>query len=120
MAEGSPVHLQCVADWDDLEAALPVGLTDSECAKIDELPGETANRRAWRVLSIAEEYGTVTATRVGPAKPDGKGACTIRLEAQIGRNGDPDREARLVAGMERRLRQLAGVDWAPGDEEMDP
>lgn len=120
VAEGSPVHLQVVADWDDLDAALPVGLTDAECAKIEELPGGTADRRAWKVLSIAEEYGTVTAMRVGPAKPDGKGSCTIRLEARIGRNGNPDREARLVQGMERRLNQLAGVDWAPGDEEMEP
>lgn len=38
---------------------------------------------------------------------------SITLTAKVGRFGDPRREATLLGDLADRLKQLAGVPWAP-------
>lgn len=116
VSRGSPVRTTVTGDWDDLNASLQVGLTDAECAEVEELKGGV-DLRVWRVEAITHEFGTLRIWRDRSKGQNARGSWTLVLEARIGRDGDPEREARLVAGVARRLKELAGVDWAPLDED---
>lgn len=104
------------ADWDDVDAALDVGLLDAECAIVsDTRPrrGVRYHTVTYTLRTIQGEPGTVTFSRSAEGPADPRGPEPITAQASIGRYRDADRERRLLASVARRLEALAGVDWAP-------
>ncbi|MBL8990728.1 MAG: hypothetical protein JNJ48_04010 [Phycisphaerae bacterium] len=104
------------ADWDDIDAALDVGLLAGECAVVsDDRPrrGVVAHAVTFTLRTIQGEPGTVTFRRQAEGPADPRGPEPITGEAVLGRYRDADRERRLLAAVARRLEALAGVDWAP-------
>lgn len=108
-AATSPVSLTVRADWDDVDAALEVALSRAQLAILSRSP-DGPDRVTWRLLSVQDEPAHLTAVRPPGATQD---PTDITLEARIGLFGDPRREEQFLKFMERRLNQLAGVDYAP-------
>lgn len=99
------------ADWDDIDAALSVGLERSELTTM--LTTTSDERRTWELLSMPGGSGMLTAERLLEKGRDAKGSERIRLTARVsGSQGDVFAR-RLLAGMRARLLQLAGVSYAP-------
>lgn len=104
------------ADWDDIDAALDVGLYVGECAVLsDDRPrhGVQCSSITYQLTTVGGEPGSVTISRTVSDRPDPRGPETIEIRASIGRYRDRDREQRLIEATIRRLEALAGVDWAP-------
>lgn len=131
--ESGPSTIEVIADWDDIDAAVDVALKAGECAILQETtPATPASptrdeplairdpfvRRVFQIRSISDARGELVLTRAIHPIPNDKGSIPITIEARL---GDPHglrdtlREGRLVAATRRRLTQLAGVDWHPGD-----
>lgn len=106
------MHL--TADWDDLEAALAVGLPAAEVSPLGP-PVHTADRLDLDIRAVTGERGRFTATRLDPPSADAD-PVSMRLTCRIGPLGDPQRERRLLRAVADRLTQLKGVDWAPLDD----
>lgn len=106
-----PSVVEVRADWNDLDAAMQLVVTKAECATVarDELDGGVIR---FTLITSTDEDGTLTAT---PLAPITRESMPIRLECRFGPSGDPSRERLLLDALARRLRQLAGKDWAPAD-----
>ena len=110
-AKGGGQVTELWADWDDIDAALGVGLERSELATM--LTTTSDERRTWELLSMPGGSGMLTAERLLEKGRDAKGSERIRLTARVsGSQGDVFAR-RLLAGMRARLLQLAGVSYAP-------
>lgn len=110
-----PGVITLVADWDDLDAAVEVACTRQQLAPIGTTE-EEPHRRTYELRSPGDEPAWVFAERQGEALPGTDGRIPpqpITLRARFGRFGDEGREAALVDAVARRMRQLAGVDYAP-------
>lgn len=105
----SPVSLTAHGDWNDVDAALEVALTRAQMAILSR-SADGPDRITWQLLSVRDEPAQLTA-----ARPPGRtqNPTDITLEARIGHFGDPQREEQFLKYVERRLEQLAGVDYAP-------
>jgi len=104
---GSPRTASIVADWNDVDAAVEVGVPRAEMAVIfDETP--SPDERVFSVKDIADERGTLRIWRTsGDATPE------IKLEARVGLFGEPEKERKLLECVCARLEELKGVEWAP-------
>lgn len=108
---GVEVRATVAADWDDLDAALDIGLERSEMATLTTTRGD--DRRGWELTSLTDERGELVATRVPGAARDKRGCEMITIIATVNGPRSQERAIRLVRGMRARLEQLAGVGFAP-------
>jgi len=109
------VEITLVGDWADLDAAVEVAGTRLELAPV----GTTSNSprlRVYELRSPGDEPAWLIAERsdeFSGVLPEVAPSQAITLRARFGRFGDRGREAALVDAVAGRLRQLAGVDYAP-------
>lgn len=99
------------ADWDDLGASIGSGFTVAESAVLDTTSSD--DRLTWSVITIDNYTGLVTASRDTNAARDSRGCERITVTAKVDGDKGKDRAAMIVSGATVRLKQLAGVDWAP-------
>lgn len=99
------------ADWDDLNASIGSGLTYAESAVLDTTSAD--DRRTWSLVTIDNHTGLLTATRDPLARRDSRGCEHLTLTAALEGSKGGHRAALIVSGAAARLKQLAGVDWAP-------
>lgn len=98
-------------DWDDLNASIGSGFTVAESAVLDTTSSD--DRRTWSVITIDNYAGLVTATRDTTAARDDRGCERITVTAKLDGDKGNSRAAMIVSGAAARLKQLAGVEWAP-------
>lgn len=101
-----------LGDWNDVDAAVDVGVGKGECAVTGQTDDADGRARTYEVVTVTGESGWVRASADQDAA-DVMGPEPIELRAQLGLFGDQARERRLLAGVKRRLQQLAGVETAP-------
>ena len=99
------------ADWDDLNASVGTGLTPAELPFTDTSSAD--DRRTWSLLAIDNHVGELVVTRDPTAARDSRGCERLTLTAHVDGPQGRKRAGLLVSGMAERLKQLAGVDWAP-------
>lgn len=99
------------ADWDDLGASIGSGMTVAESAVLDTTASDDS--RTWSLITIDNQTGLVTATRAPLADRDSRGCERITLTARLDGDKGKARAAMIVSGAAERLKQLAGVEWAP-------
>ena len=99
------------ADWDDVDASIGVGLTPAESAPLNTTSAD--DRRTWSLITIDNHTGEVVVTRDPSAARDERGCERLTLTAQIGGDQGKTRAGLLITGFAGRLKQLAGVEWAP-------
>ena len=92
-------------DWDDIDAAVDVGMSAAELARVDASTSPDGLTRTYELRTITDEPAWLVARR----EEDGR----VGLGARVGRFGDPRREEKLIRGVADRLKALYGVDWAP-------
>src|ERR1043165_1683528 len=109
----SPVQLGSTSagnsegDWNDVDAAVLVGVHRAEMA-IAEMEGDpSSSRRVYILTTSREEPAKLVLTRVAGTP---KSPAHIALEAEVGRFGDKARERLLLKEVEERLGELKGVD----------
>lgn len=114
------------ADWDDLDAALDVGLSEIEAAVLKKDQPEPG-LIVCTLVTIRDDQGVIQIRQLDPlptATPDpsidtapdspAPGPVTIEIRASIGRFGERRQAERtLVQTIRRRLVQLRGRDAAP-------
>lgn len=105
---GSGSRVESSGDWNDIDAAVLVGVSRVEMA-IVEIVEESPNRRLFRLTTAREEPARLTVTREQTSAE----AVRVTLEAVVGRFGDEARERGLMAAVGERLMALKGVDYAP-------
>lgn len=102
--ESGPSSRLVDGDWDDLDAAVDVGLEAAEVAVLRREVGQTHAR--WEIVSIRDQRGELVIRRTdAPGK--------LMVEATIDQPSDTERAGRLVSAVARRLGQLFGRDVAP-------
>lgn len=99
------------ADWDDLDASIGSGMTYAESAVLDTTSAD--DRRTWSLVTIDNHTGLLTATRDPLAKRDSRGCERLTITAVLDGDKGTSRAALIVSGAAARLKQLAGVEWAP-------
>ncbi len=108
-----------IGDWDDAEAAATVATRQVELA-IVRTTRPTPDQVRFETLAASDEAGLLTISRLpdqpSGRKPSERGGESLRATAKLGTFGDARREAALLDRLERRLRQLEGVEHAPLDE----
>jgi len=106
-----PAAATLTADWNDLGAAVAVGLRNTGLQVVASQTPD-ARTRGWSLRNRRGEPGSITATRqtLGDARGDD---AQIRLEVQVGRFGRPAEADAALRGIVRRLEQLRGVETAP-------
>lgn len=106
---GRSTALVVEGDWDDVDAAILVGLEQAEMAQLRRRsPGP--DEVVVELLTLRDQPGTLRLTR---EPPTGDGPTRITIEASVGRVREPDLERRLVRAVARRLEDLRGVEFAP-------
>ncbi len=104
--QGGPPVREVLADWDDADAAVEVAAKKVEMGL---LRSEALNSgRRYHLRTVGDEPVELD---LQPA--DGTDPRLVRIEARVGRFGDPRREGQLAAAVARRLTQLRGVEHAP-------
>lgn len=104
---GAPT-LRGTGDWNDIHAAvlLAAEQSDSAIAKVYEPAPDV---RLFRLATVRAETSWLKVTRLEPVD----GVSEVRMQARIGRFGDPPRERALMERVARRLKILAGVNYRP-------
>ena len=92
-------------DWDDIDAAVDVGMSAAELARVDASTSPDGLTRTYELRTITDEPAWLVARRQEGGR--------VGLGARVGRFGDPQREEKLIRGVAERLKTLYGVDWAP-------
>lgn len=115
-AEGGVELVATVAgDWDDVDAALMVGLERAEVTTLTTT--STDDKRTWELYAITGQGGRadglLTITRDVNAGRDSRGCEMITIAARLEGPRGREQATRLVRGVRDRLSQLAGVAWAP-------
>ncbi len=104
---GSPRTASIVADWNDVDAAVEVGVPNAEMAVLlDETP--SLDERVFYVKTITDERGSLRVWRTSHEP-----TTEIKMEARVGLFGEPEKEAKVLAAVCARLLELKGVEWAP-------
>lgn len=106
-----PISMALLGDWNDIDAALAVGLERGQSAVI-------ATERSSRVVrfnleAITGRSGVITFTRQSDASGRGAPSEMIEISAQIEGAQGPTLARRLVDATAARLSQLQGVLTAP-------
>jgi hypothetical protein len=100
------------ADWDDVDAALDVGLTRGQSAIVSST--RTAKNARFDLVTITGREGWIEFARQSEAAPAaGLAPETITITAHIQGQQGPVLAERLLEATAKRLRQLAGVATAP-------
>ncbi|MFT3686929.1 MAG: hypothetical protein QM783_18745 [Phycisphaerales bacterium] len=94
-----------------MNASIGTGLTPAELAFTDTTSAD--DRRTWSLLAIDNHTGELVVTRDPTAVRDSRGCERLTLTAHVDGPQGQRRAGLLVTGMASRLKQLAGVDWAP-------
>ncbi|HZW09936.1 MAG TPA: hypothetical protein VFF69_08535 [Phycisphaerales bacterium] len=103
-------RIEVLGDWDDVRSSVGVGLSQVGIAPL-RVNSPEPDRLEYALRTPRDEPGRLTLERLAPAhEPD---PVAIAITCSIGRFGDPEREAQLVARIRRRLEQLRGVEIAP-------
>lgn len=105
----SPVEVETVADWNDVEPAVAVALGRTELVKAGTTQ-RTPTRLEIVLRSSRDEPGLLTVSREDADAPD---PVRMKLTCRVGRFGDPEQEREFLALVVERLGQLKGVDIAP-------
>lgn len=92
-------------DWDDVDAAMDVGVSAAEMAIVNSSTSPDGSTRLYELRTVTDEPAWLKAQR----GEDGR----VSLGARVGRFGDAAREQKLVESVAARLKALYGVDWAP-------
>lgn len=102
---------EVVGDWDDLNAALGVGLGKLNLAVVDS--GEPSDRVVTlSLVDVLDRPARLSVERLHGG-PGDVGPATIRISAAFLRARDRDRERLLVGAVAQRFGELRGVDVAP-------
>jgi hypothetical protein len=99
--------LTVAGDWDDVGAAVLVGVEAAECV-VHRQTEDGPRRAVFELRTVRDEPGELVAERSGDAETG-----PIRLRARLGRFGDPQREELVLRATARRLERLRGVEFAP-------
>jgi hypothetical protein len=100
----SPACAVVAGDWDDVEAAVIAAASRAEVA-LTKTDRTAPDRFEFSFATLGGGPATMSAA----LRVDG----LIRLEARIGRLGEPQQERRLIAATAARLRELKGKTYAP-------
>lgn len=90
-------------DWDDIDAAVDVGMSAAEVARVDARTSPDGRTRTYELRTSTDEPAWLIARR----EEDGR----VGLGARVGRFGDPEREQKLVRGVAARSGSRA-TSWA--------
>jgi len=105
---GSPQTAKITADWDDVDAAVEVGVPRAEMAvEFSDTPAP--DERVFYLRTITAETAKLTIRRTTDATEPAE----IALEARAGMFGNPAQEKKLLAAVCARLEDLKGVAYAP-------
>ncbi len=99
-----PLVVQVQGDWDDVDAAMDVALSEVEAA-VESSQAVGLSKR-YLIRTVRGEPGEVVLTQLETPGD-------IGLSVQIGRFGDRSREKRLADAIRSRLGALYGRDAAP-------
>lgn len=113
--DARPASGEVVADWNDLDAAIDVGARGAELAplgRVDETPAKGRRRAKFSFVSSDDRTVelVVTQSRVGAGDTS---PGLLVLEATGHPFRDAARERELLDGVVKRLKALAGREWAP-------
>jgi hypothetical protein len=122
LAAGSPrssavVSQQVVGDWNDVDVACGQGGAEARVASLGSTDSTLADGRkvtVWRFLASDDRQFELTATQASVGAGEAASGPII-LTAKGEPYRDVERERALVRGASKRLRQLAGREWAPID-----
>lgn len=106
---------QVVADWDDVEAAVNLAVSQSQSAILEARNDKDKGDRCkwYTLLTIREETGTLEVCREGEGPPlEGKPEALV-IKAKLGPTGDSNYEKMLLDFVEQRLKALVGDKVAP-------
>jgi hypothetical protein len=106
--EGGPPIREVTADWADADAAVEVAAKKVEMGL--ERSEDVGPGRRYYLRTEGDEPVELD---IHPAPGSESDPRPLRIEARVGRFGNAQREGQLAAAVARRLRQLAGVDYAP-------
>lgn len=102
---------EVVGDWDDLNAALAIGLGKLSLAVVDA--GEPSDRViTLSLVDVLDRPARLAVERVHGGTGD-LAPATIRISAAFLRARDQERERLLVAAIAQRFGELRGVAVAP-------
>lgn len=108
--EGGPPVREVVADWGDVDAAVELAVRRVEMGLLEG--HSTPEGRRYSIRTEGDEPVELTVRRLDAGAADPQ---PLRIEARVGRFGNPQREGQLAGAVARRLSQLRGVDHAPVD-----
>ncbi len=98
-------------DWNDIDAAVLVGASRAEMAIVEAKGKPESDRREYVLTTARDEPALLVVVRERAVESGG--VVRVRLEATVGRFGDSARERTLMEAVAARLKELAGVDYAP-------
>lgn len=106
------------ADWDDIDAAVDVGVSQVEMAVVSRNAGPGWGgrggdpvRRLFELKTVRDEPAWLEVSR----GTSGDAVSRVALRAKVGRFGDKKREGALLRAVGQRLEVLHGKDWYPLD-----
>lgn len=102
-------QVDVVGDWDDVSAALAIGLGKLNLAVVDATATDTLV--AYTLVDVLDRPAELRVLKLDPAP--GIPTNTLRISASFTRYRDKERERLLVAAVAQRLAELHGVDIAP-------
>jgi len=117
------------ADWDDIEAAVDIGMSRVEAAVCRVREPELQWRAyAFDVLNIHDQRGTLTFERLNPPEKPGprdldqlaaraKPPESIRVRCHISERGDSTQERAMIEAVVARLVELKGAGAVPIKDE---
>lgn len=100
-------HTTLIADWNDVDAAVELGASQSDMSFIKAWTNADG-QRVCLLRTLRDETAWIIAERGPSGDPSGESA-TLTLRVQVGRFGNPESEARLLSNVRTRLRELQGV-----------
>lgn len=98
-------------DWNDIDAAVLVGASVAEMAVVEAKGAPESDRREYVLTTVREEPALLVVVKERGGESGG--VARVRLEATVGRYGERARERALMDAVASRLKDLAGVDYAP-------
>ncbi len=113
-SEGTTILV--LADWDDVPAAVAVGLGQRSLTVVDATGpsrGDPHGEYRYELIDQEDRPGVLAARRRAGASSADAGPVGIELSAKLGRFGDAAEERSLLNAVRNRLADLTGVDVAP-------
>lgn len=108
---GTKLSIQVTADWNDIDAALDVGLVRGQSAIVQTT--RQPRHVTFTLTSITGRHGQITFARQSDAAGPQAPSEPIVIQALIEGSQGPTLAQRLLEATAARLNQLAGVATAP-------